>query len=100
MALDTFWSQWLNETPDILYAAMRPQTGTRSFMDYWRGQQGNVYSDYLGRLGGMALGGQNPTLNYSDYLQDYPFLSKWSGMSPGERGEQPQRFAPRVRWNL
>ena len=100
MALDSFWSQWLNESPDILYAAMRPQQGSPNFLNYWRSQQGSNYEDYLGRLGRMALGGQDPTLQYSDFLQGYPFLQRWAGMSPGERGEQPQRFSPRLRWNV
>lgn len=94
------YRDWLEETPSALYGAMRPQTGSQPFMDYWKGQQGNVWEDYWSKLGTMALGGQAPSLNYSDFLSNYPWMSDWLKMGPGQRGERSSLFAPRTRWNI
>ena len=99
MPLD-FLGLFLEENPDILYAAMRPQTGGYNFMDYWRRQQGNVWGDYLGSLGRTALAGQEPNQSFTSYLTGYPWLQQWMGLGPEQRGERQQRFAPQLRWNL
>lgn len=95
-----FLRAFLEETPDILYGAMRPQWGSFNFGDYWRRQQGDIYGDYLGGLGRTALGGQIPTQTFTNYLTNYPWLSRYMGLPPEERGERQSRFAPRMRWSL
>ena len=99
---DDFLKDWLEETPDVLYGAMRPwQLGAGrgyNFLDYFRGQQGNIYGDYLASLGRTALGGEAPTQTYGGYLEGFPWLQRYLGLSPEQRGEQPSRFAPTLRW--
>ena len=97
--LSSLWKEWLEETPRALYGAMLP-TGTPSFTDYWKSQYGNVYGDYMKRLGEMALGGQVPSLDYSSYLSQYPWMRYWQNLAPSQRGEYPSRFAPGLRWVL
>ena len=97
MAEQNPWKFWLEEQPQAAHGAFRPQTGSRNFMDYWRGQQGNVRGDYMGQLGQMASGGQPPSLNWTDYLQNYPFMAEWMRMSPGQRGAAR---SPSMRWNI
>jgi hypothetical protein len=97
-AFDSLWREWLEEYPEIAYGAFRPQTGSPSFIDYWKGHQGDVYSDYLASLGRMTLGGQPPSLDYSSFLGNYPWMQYWQGLSPTQRGEYPSRFAPSLRW--
>jgi len=100
MPYENPWASWLEDYPSALYGAMRPRTGSRSFTDYWRGQQSNVYGDYMARLGQMTMAGQPPNLGFQEFLGQYPFLSQYLGMSPGERGQYPARYAPRLRWNV
>ena len=94
------WLDWLEDYPQAAYGAYQPKTGSRSFLDYWRGQQSNVYDQYMGQLGQMAKAGQAPSMNLTDYLGSYPWLQKWFEQSPQQRGERPSLFSPNVRWQL
>lgn len=67
--------------------------GSNAFQDYWRGQSSSVYNQYLGEFA------RNPEAQLVDYLDSYPWLTKFQDLSPSMRGEQPQRYAPRVRWS-
>jgi len=98
MMNNNIWQWWLEETPEALYGAMRPRQGGRSFLDYWRGQEGRVWGDYMAQLGQMAMAGQPPSLHYQEFLGDYPWTQYWQGLSPGERGERRSTFAPSLRW--
>lgn len=100
MAYNVWSREWLNEFPEAAYGAYRPQTGSRSFLDYWKGQQGNVYNDWWERMGSMARLGQPPNLEFPDFLQGYPWMQRWWELSPSERGERPTLFAPNVRWQV
>ena len=100
MAEQNPWSFWLEEQPQAAYGVFRPKVGAPSFLNYWRNQKGKVWEDYMGQLGQMALQGQPPSLNWTDYLQSYPFMQKWLGMAPEKRGFFPQHFSPRMFWNL
>ena len=91
------WSFWLEDFPEALYGAMIPK-GTPSFMDYWQGQRGNVWQQYQTALGQQALGGQPPSLGFRSFLEDYPFLQRWSLMSPQRRGYRS--FMPGLSWRI
>ena len=94
------WKWFLEETPEALYGAMRPRQGTSPFMDYWRGQEGRVWGDYMGALGQQAMAGEAPSMFYQDFLGQYPWMDYWRRMSPGQRGERPSMYAPGLRWNV
>jgi len=81
------WLGFARDNPQAMYNAFIPK-GSSSFMDYFRNQYGNVYGKYMGQLGGQALSGQAPTLNFEDYLKDFPFLKEWWSQSPASRGER------------
>jgi|TARA_R110002153_G_scaffold33647_8_gene101363 hypothetical protein len=72
--------------------------GSNQFQEYWRGQAGNVYNQYLGEFA------RNPVASAAKgglggYLERFPWLTKFQDLSPASRGEQPTRYAPRVRWS-
>ena len=59
---------------------------------------GNVYNQYLGEFA------RNPVASAAKgglggYLERFPWLTKFQDLSPASRGEQPTRYAPRVRWS-
>lgn len=97
---DSFLDAFLEANPDILFQAMRPQSGPPSFVDYFRGRQPQVLGNYLGSLGRAALAGEAPTQTLQSYLGAYPWLQRWQGLSPSQRGDQSSRFAPRLRFNF
>ncbi len=92
-----YWSGFLQDNPDILYYGMLPKTGPQNFLNYWRGQYGNVYNNYLGDLGRSALGGNMPNTSFYDYLLQNPIARDWQKLTSGQRGERQPMMA---RWNL
>jgi len=97
--LNNPWGGFLEDNPDIMYSGfLNNLLGKgQNFYDYWRSQYGNQYNKYLGQLGGMALQGQAPTTNFSDYLGNFNFNNAWGNLSPGQRGEY---MPSSMRWNL
>jgi hypothetical protein len=94
----TFLQEFLADSPSTLFNAMRPQVGSRSFTDYFRGREGSVRGDYLGSLGRSALAGVIPTQGYEEFLGTYPWRDYWEGLSPEKRGGRPTAFSPRMTW--
>lgn len=60
---------------------------------YTRGQYGRTQSGYEAALL------TNPLLRYADYLRTLGgFDGLWQGLTPDQRGEQPNRYAGPIRW--
>ena len=97
---NNIWLDWLEETPQAAWGALRPQQGPISFLDFWRGQEGNLWGEYQGALGKMALAGQPPSLGFTNFLQGFPWLQRYWALSPQQRGYDESRYAPRLRWNV
>jgi hypothetical protein len=104
MATPGFYDDFLEDEPDILFQASRPQTRGPgvggNFLDYWRGRTRDVYQDYLGGLGRQALAGQEPTGSFQSFLGDYPWQDFWRSLSPSQRGDRSSTLAPRLRYNF
>ena len=65
---------------------------------YWSGQYGNVMNQYMGELGRSFRAGEEPTMSFVDYLDQYPWTERYTSMSPRLRpGGTTSRFAPSVR---
>ena len=59
----------------------------------------DIYSEYLGKLGGMAREGEVPDLRFTDYLsQEDPFTERYARLSPYERGINTGYYAPKTRF--
>ena len=95
------WYEWLEEEPQAMYRGMLGGIGGRgrgqNFLDYWKSQYGNIYGDYMGRVGRQVLGGGDPTLSFYDFLNQFDFGQEWAKMAPWARGESR---SPRGFWNL
>ena len=88
---------FMQDNPQAMYNAFIPKTGSNRFLDYWQSQYGSQYGNYMGQLGTQALSGQAPTLNFEDYLNQFPFMKQWSTMSPSARGERtPSSYSWRL----
>lgn len=92
------WAYWLEDFPSALYGASIPK-GTPSFMDYWQRQMSKVTGEYAGALGKQAMSGQPPSMMFSEFLGNYPWTQRWQGLSPSQRGYNPN-LAPSLRWNI
>jgi len=96
----TFLDAFLDDNPDIAFEALRPQSASRSFTDYFRGQFGSTYGDYLGGIGREALAGNEPTEEFVDFLGVQPWEAFYQGLSPTARGDRPSLLAPRTNFNF
>ena len=92
------WAPWLEDYPSALYQAKIPG-GTPSFVDYWQRQQSRVMGQYAGMLGKQVLGGQPPTLSFSDYLGGMNWNKQWYQMSPRQRGLN-MGLSPSMNWRV
>lgn len=93
------WAPWLEENPAALYGASIPQ-GSPSFMDYWNKQQGRVWQQYQSALGQQVMGGEPPSMRFSTFLEQWPFMKRWQALSPAMRGINYGRFAPSLSWRV
>lgn len=70
---------------------------------FFQNQFQEVQNRYLGQLGKMVQGGQDPTKTLSDYLQDYFAQGggadeDWMNQGLGQRTASANKFAPPIRW--
>jgi len=93
------WAPWLEDFPSALYGASIPK-GTPSFQDYWQKQLSKVTGEYGTALGRQVMSGQPPSLNFSEFLQSYPWQQNWYNMSPSQRGLNTGRMAPSLQWRF
>ncbi len=92
------WSYWLEDNPQTLYSGMFPTTSP-TMKNYWGNQFGGVWQDYQGKLAKMALGGQPPSLNFSEFLGNYPWSEYWNQLSPSAQGQRTS-LNPSYRWRV
>ena len=94
-----FISSVLEEEPRLPYYSYANQQakspGQRRFFE---SDFSNFYNQYLGQLGTQLMGGQDPTLKFTDYLGQTPFTERFSSLPPQLRGENPSRYNPFTRW--
>jgi hypothetical protein len=105
------YADWLEEPGVGMQAAYQHFAGQQKAPPgrkrYFQGQFQPAMNEFLGQLGGQALGGegapgQAPTASWVDFLRgtktDNPF-TRMRGRSPAMRGEGRQStFAPRARF--
>lgn len=93
------WFDFLNESPEYAYFS---QPGQSLFTPNQRRAFGNAYSDiyneYKGALGQQIRQGEEPTLRFTDYLQNNPFITRFMQLPPETRGERMDIFRPRTQW--
>ena len=93
------WMTLLEQQPELGYYGYRGAWGgTPAQNRYYQNNYTQVFSEYLGRLGQQILGGQAPTLQWTDFLKEYPWIARYAALPPSFRGDYPGQVAPRARW--
>ena len=101
------WADFLEEEPGTKAAYF-------SYGDQFGGAGGNrrqrtfyqdgftkLYNEYLGRLGSLVRGKQDPSLRWQDYLGGFNFDDYYRDQVPyGERNQGRSNFVPPVRWDV
>lgn len=106
--IDYLPQEFLEQTPSAAYYSVpsasefytRPSgTIDPSKKKFYQESFQDIYSDYLGKLGGMAREGETPDLRFTDYLsQQDPFTERYAKLSPYQRGVDTGYYAPKTRF--
>ncbi len=114
MASNPFWnngslyggSQDWYTTPLVEYN-QEPDAPTGTFQRWLSGNNAGGFGrrDQLAqslysrtRSGYEAAAATNPNLLYKDYLPTVDLNAIWSSLTPDQRGERPNQFTGRTRW--
>ena len=104
MPINDLWSGWFGpENPfgkgaESAYFSQQNQWKSPNVKKYFQGQFSNIQNQYMGQLGQMIQGGQAPSLEFTDFLSQFPWQQKFQELSPQERGQDTSRFNPFTRW--
>ena len=72
-------------------------SGNQGQQRYFQNQFQNVYNEFLGSLGSQIRSGQEPTMRWSDYLENVPFTARYAALSPEQAGRTTRRYSPSTR---
>ena len=96
-----FWQDYvLPSAPETAYYSAAPFGGgfSPASQQYWSGQYGNVVNQYAGELGKSYRAGEQPSMSFVDFLEEYPWTQRYTAMSPSMRpGGRTSRYAPAAR---
>jgi hypothetical protein len=93
------FSQFLMEDPKLAYYGMpenRRYGSSPAAQRQFQSQFQNIYNEFLGQQGRMLMGGQMPQQNFSQFLDEYPFMERYSALPPAMRGARQSTFAPQA----
>ncbi len=101
MPTDNPFLGYLEDNPEADYYSYQNQWSSPNMKKYFQGQFGNIQKQYGGQLAQWVKAGsvgQNP--KESDFLQQFPWLQNFQGLTPQEKGVDYGRFNPFTRWVL
>jgi len=94
------FESFLEDVPEAAYYSAAPFTGDMSpaQRQYWAGQYGNIQNQYMGELGRQMRDQERPAMQFTDFLDAYPWTERYTRLSPRLRpGSGTTRFNPGVR---
>ena len=97
MDVDNPWRWWFEDDPSLQYQMARPQTGSPSYLDYFRqpSAEARVFGDWETANARLAAQGLPPNIKSIDFLNEYPFWTEYARLGPSQRGGSTNvRFAP------
>ena len=99
MAINPTFAGFLEEEPRAAFFGTLQQRGMLDTPTRQR-QASDIYNQamqgFYGQLGAQVLGGEAPTLTFTDYLQQFPFTERFAQL--GRSFNQSNRFSPRTRF--
>ena len=105
-AFDDYYQTMLETDPQTAYMGAIGQTfGTgdrisQAPRDYFAGQFGNVYDQYLGVKGRELMNRTDPSkmTTFTDFLSRQPFTQRYGRLTPAQKGMSTRRYAPSTRF--
>ena len=93
------FAQFLEDQPEAGYFSYQNQWRTPNQKRYFQSQFSDIQNRYMGQLGQMIRGGQDPNLQFMDFLGNFNWGQEFQqGASPAQRGQDTSRYNPWARW--
>lgn len=90
--------EFLRQRPEAQFFGSIPQ-GLLPAQQRFFGQRFNpIYNQYQGALGRQSLQGQDPQLEFGDFISNFDWINQYFGAPRRDRGFYPGRFAPTSRF--
>ena len=64
---------------------------------YYEKSFGDVYNQYLGKLGSQIRDGEAPSLKWTEYLEQDPFTERYTALPPSQKGSFTGAYSPTTR---
>ena len=90
---------FLEDEPKAAYFGYQDQWRTPNQRKYFQSQFANIQNQYLGSLGKQIYGGGVPSLKFTDFLSQFPWMQQYQQSSEG-MGQDTSRYNPWTRWML
>ena len=91
------FSRFLEQNPQSAFYSTMPEGMT----SVQRQASGDVYNqaiqDYYGELGKRIRQGQAPTMQFQEYLKEFPYTQRFAQATQRSRDMARQRVSPRTR---
>ena len=96
--LQDYLRQLLGEEPKLsYYADLYGQQRSPNQLNFGQNAYQAIYNQYFGALGQQIQQGQEPTLQWTDFLNQTPFAQRFAQQTtPQQRGAG--RFNPPTQW--
>ena len=92
------FNRFLENNPQATFYSSLPQGNMNQVQ---RQASGDVYNqaiqDYYGELGSRIRQGQQPTLQFQEYLKEFPYTQRFAQATQRSRDMGRQRVSPRTR---
>ena len=107
-AFDDYFQSMLESDPQTAYLGQVGQQygvdqkdrSAGKARDYFAGQFGNVYNQFLGVKGRELMNRTDPSkmTSFTDFLSNQPFTQKYGALTPAQKGTSNRRFSPSTRF--
>jgi len=91
------FNRFLDQNPQATFYSTLPEAMT----PVQRGASGDIYNqaiqDYYGELGKRIRGGQRPTMQFQEFLKEFPYTQRFAQATQRSRDMARQRVSPRTR---
>jgi hypothetical protein len=96
---ENLFSRFLEDVPRAAYFSLdKPMGQSPREKRFFQNQFQDIQNEYIGDLGRQIRSGQPPTLQWTDFLDKFPFSERYAAMPPQYRGDFPRQFSSPTRF--
>ena len=101
LSSDNAFGDFLEYKPEAAYYSSPKGTafggGSPAAQQFYERSFGDIYNQYLGKLGSQIRSGEAPTLKWTEYLEQDPFTDRYTALPPSQRCSYTGAYSPTTR---